>query len=324
MNSFELSKTAAKRLAGKAVLTPLLRSDLLDAELGGRLFIKAECLQRTGSFKFRGAFNKLTSLDAATRNAGVVAFSSGNHGQAVALAARLYDTNATIIMPKDAPAIKIENTRRYGAKIVLYDRVSEDRESIAAGICSETGASLVPPFNDREIMAGQGTMALELLEQIGAAGERLDAVLAGSSGGGLVGGIAAVCAEAAPHVRVHSVEPEGFDDLKRSLELGARVRNSRISGSICDALLSAIPGIIPFEILKAHASPGFVVSDDEVRHAMATAFRNFRLVIEPGGAAALAAVLSGKCPIEGRTVVVVASGGNVDPSLFKDVLNTMH
>jgi threonine dehydratase len=322
MDAYEASVLAANRLKREAVHTPLVRSDLLDEQLGGRLLVKAENLQRTGSFKFRGAYNKIAGLDVATRNRGVVTYSSGNHGQAVALAARLFGISATVVMPRDAPGVKVENTRRYGAEIVLYDRASESREAIGEEICARTGATIVPPFDDPDVMAGQGTIALEIIEQMGDDLSSVDAILAGASGGGLMAGIAAVCEMRAPHVAIHPVEPENFDDLCRSLSCGERQRNEHSVGSICDALLGATPGVLPFSVLRRRAMHGYTVSDVEVRAAMLQAFRHLRLVLEPGGAAALAAVLSGKFPLYGRTVVVVASGGNVDETLFQQLFET--
>lgn len=313
-------EAAASQLRGAAVLTPLLESPLANAELGGRLLVKAEPLQRTGSFKFRGAWNKISRLSAAQRDSGVVAYSSGNHAQAVAHAAALCGARATIVMPADAPAAKIEATRAYGAEVVLYDRLTESREAIGAAIARETGAVLVPPFDDPQIIAGQGTAGLEIVAQAKDAGAALDEVVVCASGGGLIAGIALAVKALSPATAVWGAEPAGFDDLARSLAAGVRVENAAKGGSIQDALLTPSPGAIPFEIHKTHVAGAVAVTDDEALAAMAFAFRYFRLVVEPGGAAALAAVLSGKRPIAGRTVAVVASGGNVDPEIFARAL----
>ncbi|HXP32164.1 MAG TPA: threonine/serine dehydratase [Stellaceae bacterium] len=307
---------AASRLKGQAVLTPLLESAVVNARLGGRLLIKAETLQRTGSFKFRGAFNALAQVPKAQRRAGVVAYSSGNHAQGVAAAARLLGMPALIVMPADAPAIKIANTRELGAEIVFYDRNREERETIAAGIADERGALLLPPFDDARVIAGQGTVGLELAAQAAAVGARLDAVVIACSGGGLVSGCALALAEASPGTRIYAAEPAGFDDMRRSLAAGERLRNEPGRQSICDALLAPMPGVLPFAIARRLLAGSLTVTDDEVGRAMALAFADYKLVVEPGGAAALAAVLAGKIALRGRTIAVVASGGNVDREVF--------
>jgi threonine dehydratase len=309
-------RAAARRLEGRAVLTPLLESTAVNARLGGRLLVKAECLQRTGSFKFRGAYNAIAQLDERQRDAGVVAFSSGNHAQGVAAAAQLLGIAATIVMPGDAPAIKIANTRFYGAEVVLYDRQSEDREMIARRIAASRGASVIAPYDDVRVIAGQGTVGLEIARQAKALGVTLDAVLAPVSGGGLVAGSALALAAASPTTRVYGVEPVGLDDLRRSLVSGARVANDPAARSICDALLAPIPGEITFALNRRLLAGGLTVSDDEALNAIAVGFADYKLVIEPGGAAALAAVLSAKLDIKGKTVAVIASGGNVDPGTF--------
>lgn len=298
---------------------------MLNAHLGGRLLVKAEALQRTGSFKVRGAFNKIRQLDAAARAAGVVAFSSGNHAQAVALAAAELGAPATIVMPSDAPAIKAENTRAYGADIVPYNRAREDREAIAQALAAARGATLVRPFDDPEIIAGQGTIGLEIAEQMAALVlgpvATLDALLAPCSGGGLVAGCALALADASPATAVYAVEPAGFDDTARSLAAGERRSNDPAGGaSICDALMVPTPGALTFAINAHRLAGGLVVSDDEAAAAMAVAFRAFKLVLEPGGAVALAAVLSGRIDMRGRVVAVVASGGNVDAAIFAAAL----
>lgn len=307
---------AAKRLAGVAVRTPLLESSLLNAALGGRLLLKAEPLQRAGSFKFRGAYNRISRLDDAAKKRGVVAYSSGNHAQGVASAAEMLGVPATILMPKDAPAVKIANTKAYGAEVVLFDRDKDDREAMARKIASERGATLVPPYDDPYIIAGQGTVGLEIAEELERRGIKADAVIAPCGGGGLVAGTATAIAARLPGVPVFSAEPVGFDDTARSLKAGARQGNTPGAKSFCDALLAPMPGEITFPINHRRLAGGLAVSDTEVRRAMAAAFGYLKLVIEPGGAVALAAALSGKIPLAGKTVVVVASGGSVDPATF--------
>jgi threonine dehydratase len=303
---------AAARLVPHAVKTPLLRSAALDAALGGRLLVKAECLQLTGSFKFRGAFNALSQLDPEARRRGVVAYSSGNHAQGVAAAAALLGMRATIVMPADAPAVKVANTRFHGAEIVFYDRHGEDREAIAQHIATERGAQLLPPYDDAQVIAGQGTIGLELAAE----GVAFDAVLVPCSGGGLVGGIAVALAKAMPAAKVYAVEPEACDDLRRSLAAGERVANDPAARTICDALLAPTPGVLTFALARRHLAGSLVVSDEEVERAMAAAFLHLKLVAEPSGAAALAAVLSDKIEMKDKTVAVVLSGGNVDGAAF--------
>lgn len=313
-------ETAAARLSGHAVRTPVLESRELNALAGGRVLIKPECLQRTGSFKFRGAWNVISQLDPARHPGGVVAYSSGNHAQGVAAAARAMGLPALIVMPADTPMIKQENTRGHGAEVILYDRRSEDREAIARHHVAERGAVLVPPFDHPAIIAGQGTIGLELSEQAAAAGCALDAVLVCCGGGGLVAGIATALAALSPGTRVHPVEPAGFDDHARSLRSGRRESNAADARSICDALLSPQPGELTFAINQRLLSEGLVVDDREVGAAMRFAFEALKLVVEPGGAVALAAVLAGKLPTRGRTIGIVISGGNTDASLFARVL----
>lgn len=311
---------AARRLRGMAVMTPLLESPVVNAQLGGRLFLKAEPMQRTGSFKFRGAYNRLSRIEGAAKQSGVVAYSSGNHAQGVAAAAQILDMPAVIVMPADAPAIKIRNTRSYGAEVVTYDRFGESREAIGEKLRRERGAVLVPPFDDPHIIAGQGTIGLEIADQAQAAGAKLDAVIAACSGGGLLAGIATAIKARQTSVQVYAAEPQGFDDTGRSLRSGRRESNDPAARSICDALLAPTPGELTFSINSKLLAGGFAVSDDEVRRAMAVAFAEFKLVVEPGGAVALAAVLSGKYPVRGKTVAVVCSGGNVDPDVFVTAL----
>ena len=311
---------AARRLQGHAVETPLLRSDALDAACGARVWVKAESLQRTGSFKFRGAYNRLSRLDAAERRAGVVAFSSGNHAQGVAEAARLVGCPAMIVMPSDAPRIKVDATRGYGAEVVFYDRFTESREAISAALAVERGAVLVPSFDDPHIMAGQGTVGLEAARQLGDAGAIADIAYVCVSGGGLVAGIALALEALSPGTAVWSVEPAGFDDHARSLAAGRRLHNAPGARSICDALLSPQPGELTWAVNRRLLRGGAVVTDAEALSAMAFAFRHLKLVLEPGGAVALAAALQRRPEAQGRTVLVVASGGNVDPELFARAL----
>jgi threonine dehydratase len=313
-------RAAATRLAGRIVATPLLESPLLNARLGLRLLVKAETLQRTGSFKFRGAMNALLQLDEGQRRAGVVAFSSGNHAQGVAAAAQLLGIPAVIVMPADAPAIKVANTRGYGAEVVLYDRWRESREAIGARIAAERGASLVPPFDDARIIAGQGTAGLEIAAQAKALGASLDALVVPVSGGGLVTGCALALAAGSPATKVYTAEPEAADDWRRSLASGERLANDPAARSICDALLAPMPGEITFALGQRLLAGGLAVSDAEVLHAIAIAFAELKLVVEPGGAAALAAVLAGKLDAHGGTVAAIASGGNVDRDLFTRAL----
>jgi threonine dehydratase len=313
-------EAAARRIAGQAVVTPLLESSALNKRLGFRLLVKAEPLQRTGSFKFRGAFNRLVQLDADQRRRGVVAFSSGNHAQGVAAAAEILGMPAVIVMPADAPAIKRDNTRGFGAEVVTYDRWNQDREAIAAAIQAERGSVLVKPFDDREIIAGQGTTALEVFTETRRRGIAVDAFAANSSGGGLIAGCALVCEALSPTTRIYCAEPADFDDYARSLAAGTRLGNAPGAASICDALLAQKPGEITFAINRHRLAGGLVASDDEVRRAMAIAFQELKLVIEPGGAVALAAALAGRIPGNPATVVVVASGGNVDAATFRSAI----
>ncbi|WP_368904806.1 threonine/serine dehydratase [Taklimakanibacter lacteus] len=319
--SFDDVLAARERLKGQAVMTPLIENPVLNERVQGRVLIKAECLQRTGSFKFRGAWNAISRLDGDTAKGGVVAYSSGNHAQGVAAAAQLMKLPALIVMPSDTPRIKQANTRSYGAEVVTYDRASEDREEIANRIARERGAVIVPPFDHPEIIAGQGTSGLEVIEQAAERGISVDAVLVPASGGGLVAGNALAFSGRSPMTQVHSVEPEGFDDHARSLRSGKRERNEKTTGSICDALLSPAPGEITFAINQPRLKAGLVVSEAEVKRAMVFAFETLKLVIEPGGAVGLAAVLAGKIATRGRTIAVIASGGNVDPGLFAEILN---
>jgi threonine dehydratase len=303
---------AASRIAPYAICTPLVESAVLNGRTGGRVFLKLETLQRTGSFKFRGACNRLAMIPKHGRENGVVAFSSGNHAQGVAAAAALFGMPAVIVMPSDAPRPKVEGTRALGATIVEYDRLRDDREAIATKICAERGATLVKPFDDAGIIAGQGTVGLEIAEDAARFGVVPDAVLTPCSGGGLVSGVALALNGAGLTAKVHSVEPENFDGMRRSLEAGKRVAAPGGKLSIADALMAPIPGEIVFELAKGLLAPGLAVSDAELEHAVGFAARELKLLVEPGGAAALAAVLAGKIETRGRTIVLVLSGGNAD------------
>ena len=311
---------ARERLKGRAVHTPLIESPALNALARGRVLIKAECLQRTGSFKFRGAWNCISRLSAESAKGGVVAYSSGNHAQGVAAAAQIMKLPALIVMPADTPQIKQANTRSYGADVVIYDRATDDREEIANRLAKERGAVIVPPFEHGEIIAGQGTCGLEAIEQAAAFDVRFDAVLIPAGGGGLTAGNALAFSARSPVTKIHTVEPEDFDDHARSLKSGKRERNGKATGSICDALLSAMPGELTFSINQPRLAPGLTVSEAEVKRAMIFAFEVLKLVIEPGGAVGLAAILAGKVATEGRSIAVIASGGNVDPALFAEII----
>jgi threonine dehydratase len=313
-------EAAARRLKGWAAHTPLLEAPNLSARLGFRLFVKAENLQRTGSFKFRGAFNRLSSLSAADKRRGVVAFSSGNHAQGVACAASLLGIQAVIVMPADAPHIKIENTRGYGAEVILYDRATESREGIAERLVAERGATLVRPFDDPLIIAGQGTAAIEAIEDADALEVQFDALAAPASGGGLIAGCALACEGLSPETRIYTAEPAGLDDHARSLAKGERVGHDATAHSLCDALQAIMPGEITFPINRGRLAGGLVVTDDEVREAMRVAFAELKLVLEPSGAAALAAALHKRMPGDPRAVCVIASGGNVDAEFYAEVL----
>ena len=311
-------EAAARRLEGHAVRTPLLNVPLLDRTAGRRVFIKPECLQKSGSFKYRGARSAISALDPDTRAQGVVAVSSGNHAQGVAMAAREMGTEAVIVMPEDAPALKIANTRAYGAEVVLYDRDTGDRDAIGSDLAGERGLTLIKPFDNEEVIAGQGTTGLEIAEQAKALGINKADVLVCCGGGGLTSGIALALEAHAPGLRARPVEPQGFDDVARSLTAGAIQSNNRASGSICDAILTPSPGRLTFPIMNRLCGPGLVVSDDAARRAMVLAFIRAKLVLEPGGAVALAAALFNSD--SDRDVIVVCSGGNVDQEVFQAAL----
>ncbi len=311
---------AAERLRGVAVPTPMLEARALNERVRGRLLVKAEPLQITGSFKLRGAYNRISRLGTDKRRR-VVAYSSGNHAQGVAAAAHLLGAAATIVMPTDAPEIKVVGTRSWGAEIVFYDRHGEDRVGIAAKIAAETDAALIPPFDDPDIIAGQGTVGLEIAERAQEIGVDLDVVLVPAGGGGLIAGCALALEARAPGAAIYAVEPECYDDHARSLRLGRRQSIADPAArTFCDALRAPTPGKITFQINAPRLAGGLVVSDDEVAAAMALAFRHLKLVLEPGGAVALAATLFGKISCEGKVVAVVASGGNVDSATFSAAL----
>ena len=313
-------QAAAARLSGMARRTPLLESDLLNERAGGRLLIKAEALQRTGSFKFRGAYNAISRVIEQDGERPVVAFSSGNHAQGVALAAKLLGVPATIVMPSDAPTIKRRNTEAYGAEIRLYHRLEESREEIGAEIARTKGAVLIKPFDNESVIAGQGTVGLEIAEQAGEAEATLDAVLICCGGGGLTAGCALALKELLPDLPLYAVEPEGYDDTRLSLEAGERRSINPGAPTLCDAIMGPAPGELTFAINRSRIESALVISDDDALEAMATAFETLKLVLEPGGAAAFAAALAGKIETRGRTVAVVASGGNVDPAVFSQAL----
>jgi threonine dehydratase len=311
---------ARARIGALACRTPLIEHPALNAIAGGRVLLKAENLQRVGAFKFRGAYNKIAQVDAAAYPGGVVACSSGNHAQGVAAAATLRGLKSTIVMPSDAPRLKIERTKAFGGEVVPYDRTTEDRDAIARELCETRGAAYVHPFDDPDVIAGQGTVGIEMMEQAAALGLEPDIVLVGVSGGGLIGGVSLAVKEASPATQIWSVEPAGFDDLARSLERGEREKNDRLSGSICDALMAAMPGEITFEMARRSLVGGLAVTDEEAKAAVRFAFRELKLVVEPGGAVSLAAILARKMDFAGRTVMAVLSGGNIDPALFSEII----
>jgi threonine dehydratase len=319
MTEITMIRAAAVRLAGHARVTPLLNAPLLDAMAGRRIFVKAECLQLTGSFKFRGGWAAISALDPATRAKGVIAYSSGNHAQGVALAAARHGCPAAILMPSDAPAVKIANTRAYGAEVILYDRATEDRDALGARLTAERGLTLIKPFDDPQVVAGQGSTGLEIAEQARAVGVTEATVITCCGGGGLSAGIALALEAEAPGLTVRTAEPEGFDDVARSLRAGRIKRNAATTGSICDAILTPAPGMLTFPILARLCGAGLVASDEQALRAMALAFTHLRIVLEPGGAIALAAALF--APDLPDTVICTASGGNVDPATFRMALD---
>lgn len=323
MTNISMIEAAAERLKGRGRVTPLLSSPFLDDIAGRRVLVKPECLQHTGSFKFRGAWSAISAMDASARAAGVIAFSSGNHAQGVALAARMHGAPAVIIMPSDAPKLKIENTRALGAEVVLYERGRESREDIGARLSQDRGLTLVRPYDDPNVIAGQGTTGLEIASQAAELGVDAAEVLVCCGGGGLTSGIALALEARAPDMRVRPAEPENFDDVSRSLASGQVETNKAESGGLCDAILTPRPGQMTFPIMSRLCGAGVVVSEDEALRAMALAFLRLKIVIEPGGAVALAGALFHGDELENDTVIAVASGGNVDGAVFQKALDKL-
>ncbi|MDR6103629.1 threonine dehydratase [Agrobacterium larrymoorei] len=321
MTDIAMIEAARQRMSGEAIRTPLMSSPFLDEIAGRKVLIKPECLQRTGSFKFRGGWSAVSALEPEVRKRGVIAFSSGNHAQGVALAASLHGVPAVIIMPRDAPRIKIENTKAYGAEVVLYDRANEDRDSIGATLSQERGLTLIRPYDEPLVIAGQGTVGLEIAEQAQEAGVEKAEVLVCCGGGGLTSGVALALEAKAPGFKVRTAEPEHFDDVARSLASGKIERNAALSGSICDAIITPQPGNITFPILKRLCGAGIAVTEEEALRAMVLACQRLKIVVEPGGAVALAAALFHGDALETETVIAVASGGNVDPAIMADALS---
>jgi threonine dehydratase len=311
-------KEAAARIAGQAVRTPLLECAELNDYLGGRILLKAENLQVGGAFKFRGAYNRLAALTQTERARGVVAASTGNHAQGIGHAAKRLGIKACIVMPQDAPQVKLDNTRALGCEVITFDRAKEDRDTLARRIAAERGCVFVHPYDDPWVMAGQGTIGLELLAQ---ASVQLDDVLICCGGGGLTAGITTALKAQRPEINIYAVEPQAYDDTVRSLATGQRLGIEKGAKSICDAISTLMPGELTFPVLQHYGVQGVVVSDEEVRRAVRYAFTTLRLVVEPGGAVALAAVLAGKLPVQGRAVAVILSGGNVDTDLYNDIIN---
>lgn len=321
MTDIVMIEAARDRIGNEAVRTPLMSSPFLDEIAGRKVFVKAECLQRTGSFKFRGGWSAVSALEPEVRQRGVIAFSSGNHAQGVALAASLHGIPSVIIMPQDAPRIKVENTRAYGAEIVLFDRSKDDRDAIGAKISAERGLTLIRPFDEPLVIAGQGTVGLEIAEQGKEAGIEEAEVLVPCGGGGLTSGVALALEAKAPGFKVRTCEPENFDDVARSLSSGKIERNAALSGSICDAIITPQPGNITFPIMATLCGKGIAVSEEEALRAMVLAFQRLKIVVEPGGAVALAAALFHADKLETETVIAVASGGNVDADIMAAALS---
>ncbi|MGI9402815.1 MAG: threonine ammonia-lyase [Rhizobiaceae bacterium] len=313
-------RAAAARIAGKAIITPLLPNDILSEETGTNAFVKAECLQNTGSFKFRGGYNSVAALPEEKRKLGVVACSSGNHGQGVAEAARLLGCKATIVMPADAPALKAARVRRSGADIIPYDRATEDRDEIAREFSGKTGATLIHPYEHPDVVAGQGTCGLEMAQQFEEMEITPDRILVCCGGGGLTAGVALAIHNSFPEAKVCTVEPEGFDDYRRSLDAGKRLGNKSTTGSYCDALLSPEPGELSFTINKSHVAESLAVTDSQAFDAVRFAYEELKLVLEPSGAVSLAALIDNASVWKGETIACVLSGGNVDPDLYSQIL----
>jgi len=321
MTDLAMIEAAATRGGGHIRRTPMLSSPALDAIAGRRVLVKAECLQHTGSFKARGGWAALSALPKARRDRGVIAFSSGNHAQGVARAAALHGVPAVIVMPSDAPAMKIDNTRRLGAEVVLYDRIAENREEIGARLAADRGLTLIKPYDEPQVIAGQGTCGLEIAEQAAEEGVFEADVLVCCGGGGLTSGIALALEDRARGLRARPCEPDGFDDVARSLRAGSIQRNVSAAGSICDAIVTPAPGEITFPIMARLCGPGLTVTDEEALRAMALAFAHLKIVVEPGGAVALAAALFRPEAVTGAAVICVATGGNVDAETYRRALS---
>ena len=318
--SFAGVQDAARQIAGHAVRTPLIESPALNAHIGGRVLLKADNLQLAGAFKFRGAYNRISRLTDEEKARGVVAYSSGNHAQAVAAAARMVGTSAIIVMPADSPTVKVEGVRSFGGEVRMYDRYTESREAIGEEIAASKGSVLVRPFDDPFVIEGQGTLGLEIIDQAKALGAvPLDQLVCGASGGGLIAGVNLAMAALAPHTPVIGVEPKYYNDTHLSLAAGERLTHAPAPGTICDALMTDRPGELTFPINR-RLDRIETVSDAEVAEAVRYAFRVLKLVVEPGGAVSLAALLAGKVQGRDRTTAVVLSGGNVDPSLFSAII----
>ncbi|WP_169568916.1 threonine ammonia-lyase [Sneathiella limimaris] len=320
--SLQSLNLARQTLDGQAVLTPLLESPALNEKIGFRLFVKAEMLQKTGSFKFRGAFNAISQLNDEQKSKGVFAYSSGNHAQGIALAAKLLGTHATILMPEDSPTIKKENTRGYGAEVLTYDRYTQSREEIGLQISKEKELTLIKPYDNPDVISGQGTVGLEIVDQLSEQNLKADVITVPCGGGGLTSGISIAIKALSSGTCVYAAEPEGFDDTKRSLESGSRLSNDGNHKSICDAIVTPMPGEVTFPILRQNDVRGLTVSEEDVKEAMRVAFHYFKLVVEPGGAVALAALLSDKMAEKPTVAVAVTSGGNVDPDLYCSILSS--
>ncbi|MDA9770804.1 threonine/serine dehydratase [Emcibacteraceae bacterium] len=320
--NFDDVLSAAEQIEGYAVKTPFLKAQDLSEKLDAEIYIKPECLQRVGAFKFRGAFNRLSRLNEEERKRGVVAYSSGNHAQGVAASAQILDMNAVIVMPEDSPKMKLQNTKDYGAEVITYNRNTESREEIAEKISEERGCIVVPSFEDHYIISGQGTAGLEAVKQAEELGVSLDFFMTPVGGGGLISGCALAVKGLSPDTEIYGVEPEGFDDVKRSLESGKIEHNARPSGSICDAILTVHPEPMTHKIMSDNLSGVLTVTDDEVLVAMKYAWEKLKLVVEPGASVALAAVLHGKIDVKGKKLCIVLSGGNVDEETFVKALNS--
>ena len=316
----KMIRAAARRQEGHVRRTPLLNSTFVDEIAGRRVWVKAEALQHTGSFKFRGGWSAISALSLEAKKAGVIAFSSGNHAQGVALAAQMHGTSAVIVMPSNAPKLKVENTRSLGAEVILYDRDTEDRQEIGQRLSDARGLTLIKPYDEPEVIAGQGTCGLEIAEQVSEVGITAADVLVCCGGGGLTSGIALALEADAPEMRVRPVEPVDFDDVTRSLAKGIPQTNSRLGGSICDAIITPTPGLLTFPIMKRLCGAGIVMSDEDCLRAMSVAFTRFKIVLEPGGAIALAAALYHGDKLSGKDVICIASGGNVDADMVSQAL----